>query len=284
MTLKNANIELHTHPYFENYGLEAILQAMKKNGLDIIALEYLNKPCFPDVLAESKKLKNLGYIVNDDEIAIQIEKDKQSFYILKALEIHTKENFHLLSIGYDDLLPFSPMQKMIDTANKYGAITIFDHPIVDNNAVWRNISKQKQKEVIQICYNNSNQLALEWNGYCEELYWNTVKLFGKKNVNEEVLMTSLFLQLDYNSNNPVVTDTDIHARQVGALSAIGTARIITDIDTSSGYQIIQTMKESIFQKNHTNTCKTVSLPHFIQYFALPYLTNKAINVFNRPRG
>ena len=118
MKTKKSQIELHVHPYFNAYELEDIIKAMDENEIDIIALEYLNGNAFADVQNQIFDLKNKGYIVNSDNIAVKVEKDEKEFYILKAGEWWSSDNFHLLTIGSDNIEQYIPLGDMIFSALK----------------------------------------------------------------------------------------------------------------------------------------------------------------------
>ncbi len=281
-----SEIELHTHPYFKAYGLEEVVQAMEKNKLNVIALEYLDGAAFSDVKTEGDKLSksNKGYIVDSDNLAVRIEKDEKQFYILKAAELSTEDKntgygFHIITIGADSstIKPFQPIRNMIDCALEQGASVIFDHPFANKDNFRKKVSKSAEEEIIKVCKEYSGQIALEWNGYC--ISWLRKLLFGG-DVNEDIIKLSQ--ELAYEScNNPVVTDTDDHARNTNALKAIGTGRIKSYIDLTSGRRIINSLNKNIFSGRYENTYETVSLPHFVKYFGIPYIFRRFIE---RPRG
>lgn len=283
--MKKAQIELHAHPYFSRYGLEDVIEAMNRNNLDVVALEYLNGCAFSDVKRYFAHLSQKGYKIDSDDIATRIAKDGKEFYILRAAELETSDNFHLLTIGSDNIKR-QPIRDMIYEADDKG-LAIFDHAIVNINYVWREVSKEKEHEVERICREPHNKFSLEWNGYCLEFYWKIRKKLGGKDVNEEVI------SLSRRYNIPFVTTTDLHARSKGALKEIGASRIKADIDVSSGGAIISSLKKAIFSGKHENTEKTVPLfSHFIPYFAIPYILNKSREIFikeslgliEKPRG
>jgi len=284
--MKNAQIELHAHPYFKKYGLEEVVKAMDRNNLDVVALEYLNGCAFLDVQKQLVHLKQKGgYKVDGDSIAVRVVKELKEFYILRAAELETSDDFHLLTIGSDDTKK-QPTRDMIYEADDKG-LTIFDHAIVDIYCVWREITGEKRDKVGDICRELQGKFALEWNGYCLKEYWKIKEKMGGKNVNEEVI------RLSKRYNVPLVTTTDLHARRKHALKAMGTSRIKADVDVSSGKAIIDSLKEAIFSGKYENTKETVPLvSHFIPYFAIPYILDKAREVFikesigliERPRG
>ncbi len=295
MTVKKTHIELHAHPYFEEYPLVDLIRAMERKGLDIISLEQLNVPIFDDVRELSSGLRDYGYIVDSDDLVMRIERDGEQRYVLRARESDTLDDFHMLTIGSDDVESWRPFRTMADEALERDSLLIYDHPFVTNGNVLKGIDPSKREEVERICIQYDRNLALEWNGYCKELYWRVNELLGKLgidvlggiDVNHEVLRLSERLARE-GYNLPVITDTDVHARSVGALDAIGTGRIKVDgIDFTSGRTIVDSLKEAIFAGEHENTYRTVPLTHFIPHFALPYLVSKVPGIrelYNRPRG
>ncbi len=281
-----SEIELHTHPYFKAYGLEDIIQTMEKNKLNVIALEYLDGAAFSDVKSKGDKLSksNKGYIVDSDSLAVRIEKDKKQFYIIKAAELNTRDKktgygFHIITIGADtnNIKPYQPIRNMIDSALEQGAFVIFDHPLANKDNFRKKISKGAEGEIIKVCKEYNGQIALEWNGYC--ISW-LRKILLDGDVNKDVIKLSQKLYYE-GYNNPIVTDTDNHARKPGALYAIGTGRIKSYIDLTSGRRIINSLNKNIFSGRYENTYETVSLSHFVKYFGAPYIFRKFIE---RPRG
>lgn len=272
-----SQIELHAHLYFRRYNLEDVLKVMEENGLNVVAPLYLNGKAFLDVQKGSSRLFNQGYDVDSDDLAVNIRKDGKEFYLLKGAELHTGDNFHMITLGSDNVEPYKPMREMIEYALKQDSLVIFDHPLVDNNHPARELSKSAKEDVENICKEYTGHIALEWNGYCIPL---VRILLGGGNTNKDVLQLSNSLA-EKGYNNPVVSDTDIHARNKNSLKAIGTSRVISDIDLSSGKSIISSLKRNIFSGEHQNTFKTVSLSHFIPNWGLPYLFRKVVH---RPRG
>ncbi len=272
-----SEIELHAHLYFDRYGLEDVLKVMKENGLDVLASLYLNEKAFPDIQQESSKLSNKGWKVDSDSLAVRLEKDENSFYILKGAELETKDSFHVITIGSDNIKPYQLMREMVAYGLEQESLVIFDHPFVDNNNASKEISQFSEEEAIRICKEYSGQIALEWNGYCIPL---VRKMLGGRDVNRDIVELSDRLYKE-GYNNPIVTDTDLHARKRGALNVLGTSRIISEINLDSGRAIVDSLRDNIFSGDYENTYKTVPLSHFIPHWGLPYLFRKIVH---RPRG
>lgn len=288
---QESHIEFHTHPYFNNYGLEDIIKAMKKNKIDIIGLEYLNRPIFDELNRYADELKQKGYKKENDNHVIKISDDERDYFILRAKEIRTKDNFDIITIGSDNIPHEQNIRNVIDDGLEQSILLIFDHPFVDNSWVNREINQEKRKELEKICKEYTGNLALEWNGYCKP--W-LRKLLGGKDVNNMVVELSKKL---YNEgyNLPVLADSDIHARSKSSLKTLGTGRIIANTYVKTGNTLIDSMKKSIFSygegKGYKNIKKTVPLTHFVFNFGIPYLNQKISEIyppfkkfFDRPRG
>lgn len=278
-----ADIELHSHIYFERYGMDKVIDVMMRNGLDIIAPIYLNKKSFDDVRRNAEKLS--GYCVTSDSLAVKVEKDSHSFYFLRGAELDTAQecnsNFHMITLGCDEIQPFSYMESMIEKALENKALVIWDHPYVCNDNAAREISRGMEDILVKRCRAYSGNIALEWNGYC--IPW-VRRCLGGKDVNRLVKELSKNLA-EEGVQCPVVTDTDLHARTAFALKALGNSRISAEVNTSSGRDIIDSLKNSIFSGAYKNTFRTVPLLHFVPCWGFPYALRKftGIDVF-RPRG
>nr|MCK4930009.1 hypothetical protein [Nanoarchaeota archaeon] len=282
--IKKAHVELHVHPNFKAYGLEAVVKAMDRNGLNAVALLHLDKPIFSELQTLSYGLNNKIYRVDLDDPVIRVERkrDDKQFYIIKGVELNTSDDPHLLMIGYDTVPKYLLLEKdTIELGLENKAFAVSDHRFVKIPEMCLPIGKKKQEQVEKICKNFSGKIALEWNGYCLDLYWETGKrifgLFGWKNVNEEVIKLSKRLK-EGGYNVPVVTDSDIHAKDILALEEIGTARIISEIDVTSGRTLVDSLKQNIFSGKYENTYKTVSLRHFVPYFAIPHAAQKLFKI------
>lgn len=291
MEIQTSNIELHAHPYFDKYSLEEVLKAMDETNLDIIGLEYLNRPIFDELNRYADGLKQKGYKKESDNYVIKLSKDEKNYFILRAKEIRTKDNFDIITIGSDTVNSEQNTRKVIDDALEQGVLIIFDHPFVDNSWVNKEINEYKRKELEKICKEYSGKLALELNGYCKP--W-LRKVLGGKDVNKMVIELSKRL---YNEgyNLPLLADSDIHARSKSSLKALGTGRIRANTYVRSGNTLIDSMKKSIFSlgegKGYENVYDTVSFPHFVFNFGIPYLNQKISEkypsfkkFFYRPRG
>ncbi|MBW2992639.1 hypothetical protein KY345_05470 [Candidatus Woesearchaeota archaeon] len=282
--IKNANIELHVHPFIGKNTVFDVVKAMGKKNLDVVAMEALDDDVFPRVINGCK-----AYNVEFDSSGVKLPGGK---YLLNAREYSTKEDFHLLTIGYsfNEATPDTEIRKVIDNSLENNALVLLDHPFVDNGKTRTagHISYEKSAFLEQLCREYSGQVALEWNAYC--IPWMRKGLMGLLNkighkidyydVNRrtEDLSEQLSLQ---KYNLPVVADTDLHARSKRHLSHIGTARITTDIEGESASEIVASMKKNIFDGNYENTRRYVPSLHLLECFCLPILFPK---FFYKPRA
>jgi hypothetical protein len=281
-----SQIELHSHIYLDRYGLEKVVEVMDHNGLNVVAPLYLNAQSFEDLKRAAEAIRKFGYVPEADDLAIRIERDGKRYFLLRGAELDTskeeyKPNFHIITLGYDGVRPLQPIRTMIDDALSHDAFVIWDHPLVNNS----NAAKQTPDHLVpamkHLCRAYSGKLALEWNGYC--IPW-VRKALGGRDVNKEVIDLSVNLATE-GSNNPVVTDTDLHARTAFALKVLGTARIKTDLDLTAGRTIIDSLKRNVFSLNYENTYQTVPLWHFVPCWGVPYALEKFAGIsLHKPRG
>jgi hypothetical protein len=281
-----SQIELHSHIYLDRYGLEKVVEVMDQNELNVVAPLYLNAQSFEDLKRAAEAIRKFGYVPEADDLAIRIERDGKRYFLLRGAELDTskdeyKPNFHIITLGYDGVRPLQPIRTMIDDALSHDAFVIWDHPLVNNS----NAAKQTPDHLVSamkyLCRAYSGKLALEWNGYC--IPW-IRKALGGRDVNRDIVEFSADLAAS-GSNNPVVTDTDLHARTRFALKVLGTSRIKTDLDLSSGADIIRSLKRNVFSGDYKNTYKTVPLLHFVPCWGIPYALHRFAGIdLYKPRG
>lgn len=271
--LEKAHIELHAHPVFKKkgYALGEVVNAMDMNNLDIVALSYLDQPILKELQILSTGLKRSDYKVESDSVAFQITRGNKEFYILKGVELNTSDNFHILAIGYDTP-PEKPIHidKTIDLCLENNAFVIFDHPFVNVNKMYLPVKKKKHEKIRKICRDYSENLALEWNSYCKALYWGLLRW---NNVNKKVIKLSQELKAE-GYNIPVIADTDLHAKTIGSLDALGTSRIKAEVNLSSGQNILNSLKQNVFSGNYENVFREIPSIHLLANFALPYIGYK----------
>lgn len=284
--IKQANIELHAHPFLDRYSLVDITNTMDKTGIDILALESLDNSLHPRIVDEAKKHYPSSQF---DPAGIRLPNGK---YLLNAREYNTKENFHILTVGYsyDEATPNTEIRKIINEGLKHNALVLLDHPYVDNGKTKTagHISKKMEQDLEQLCKEYAGQIALEWNAYCKpwirkglQIFLNLIShktLYHDVNKKVEELSKKLSEQ---GYNLPVIADTDLHARNKQLLSAMGASRIITDVEGDCASDIIKSMKNNIFQGNYKNIKKYVGLSHLLSAFCFPMLFSK---FFKKPRA
>jgi len=288
-----ANIELHVHPYLDKYGIDDVIAAMDRQGVDIVALPVLNGVIHNDVLrkvGESYGPDNLLI----DQAGIRLPSGE---YLLHAHETNTKENLHVLTVGYspDEADPKAEIRRVIETGLEKNAIVLLDHILVDNGKTGTagHISAEKEEFVKELCREYSGEIALEWNGYCKPWVRKVLQeilnagvrfLLGTEkvryhDVNEKVIDLATDLHNNEGYKNPIVTDTDLHARNKRLLNTMGKAGIRMHIEGEAPTEVVQSMKTGIFNNNYQNTWENVSLGHLMEAFCLPILLR-----YDRPRG
>ena len=270
---------------------------MVNNKIDILAMESLDDSLFPYVVKETKKhFPEAIY----DQSGIRIRLTNGNYiYILNAREYNTKENLHILTIGYsmNDAVPKTEIRRVIDKGLENGALIVLDHPFIDNGKTRTagHISEELEQELEEICKEYSGQITLEWNGYCIPWMRRVLK-FGLNaltnikphikyhDVNKRVEKLSEALRKQ-GYNVPVVADTDLHARTKIDLKNIGTSRIITPVEGeaegATPREVIKSMRRNIFIGDYRNIKRYVSFFHLLKAFCVPMIFQ---GYFDRPRG
>jgi hypothetical protein len=281
-----SNIELHVHPFLGRNSLIDIVETMEHRGLDILALESLDSSLYPYIVEEAKKAYPQS---QNDSAGVKLPNGK---YLLNAREYNTRENFHVLTVGYslDTANPQTEIRRVIDDGLNNGALILLDHPFIDNGKTKTagHISEQMEKELEKLCKEYSGQVTLEWNGYCipwmRRVLKSGLNLLGfdvnYHDVNQRAEELSQGLKAE-EYNVPVVADTDLHARTKRHLQYMGTARIITDIEGESGREVVDSMRKNIFAGNYENVKGYVSSLHLLEAFCVPILMP---NQFQKPRA
>jgi hypothetical protein len=277
--ISNAGIELHAHAdaflndNSKNKKFMDIVVAMELNELDVVALESLDKSVYPMVC---KGVKRYFADVLEDEAGIRFDGNR---FMLNAREYTTKEGFHLLTIGHsiDDATPGMEIRYLIDKGLEKNALVIIAHPFVDNGKTKTagHISKESEQELEKLCGEYQGQIALEWNGYCNNFArWglkNVLNLFG-----EDIKYFDVNKKADdylvSKHNIRILSGTDLHARNINILRAIGASRIMVDVEGKHASEIVSSMKKNILDVRHYNTRKTVGLGHLIEAYGVPLLS------------
>jgi hypothetical protein len=286
MVMGKSHIELHVHPFLGRNSLIDVVKAMEDTGLDILALESLDGSLYPYVVEEAKKAYPQS---QNDSAGVRLPNGR---YLLNAREYNTSENFHVLTVGYslDTANPQTEIRRVIDSGLENGALILLDHPFIDNGKTKTagHISEHMEQELEKLCKEYSGQVTLEWNGYC--IPWmrqvlkyglNTVGFDIKyHDVNQRAEELSKSLS-EEGYNVPVLADTDLHARTKRHLHHMGTARIVTDVQGDSGKEVVESMRQNIFDGNYENVRQYVSSLHLLEAFCVPILMP---NHFYKPRA
>jgi len=275
MVIKNANIDLHVHPFLDRNPMKDVFDAMNRSKLDVLALENFNESIYPHALSEAMQLYDFR---DNDHAGMSFSNNK---YILNAREYDSKERMYAITVGYSfEARQDAELRSIIDEGLKNDAFVIIDHPFVDNENTRTagHISYQKEKFLEKICMEYSGQIALEWNSYC--IPWIRAGLkpvlnalghnveYHDVNSKAEVFSNSLYMA-GYNA--PIVADTDLHGRNKRLLSKMGTSRMIMDIEGESPSDVVKSIKKNVFERNHKNIKDKVSAAHLFEAFCLPML-------------
>lgn len=284
--IPNANIDIHVHPFLGNNSFIDVVEAMDWTGVDAIALEYLNASVYPTVLKEA--LKHYPKTIAS-ETGVMLPNNK---YIFNAREYGTKENLHILTVGYslDGATPQTGIREIIDKSLEHDALVVLDHPFADNGRTRTggHISQTLEDEVEKLCREYSGEIALEWNGYCNpgirRVLMTALNYLGIQtsyhDVNRKVEELSAKLQKQ-GYNLPVLADTDLHARTKQHLKSTGTARFVTDIEGESPSEVLRSIKGNVFRGSYRNVKRYAGLPHLLSAFCFPILMPC---IFKKPRS
>lgn len=280
------NIELHVHPFLGRNTVNDVAQAMENKNLDVLAMESLNDSLFPFVVEETKKAYPTAVC---DNSGIRLPNGK---YFLNAREYNTRENLHVLTVGYsfDEATPQTEIRKVIDAGLSHNALVLLDHSFVDNGRTKTagHISDDLAQELEKICKEYSGQVTLEWNGYCIPWIRQVLKhglnaagfniKYHDVNKRAEKLSESL---KEEGYNVPIVADTDLHARTKRHLQYVGTSRIITALEGETPKEIVDSMCKNIFERNYENVKRYVSSLHLLEAFCMPIILPE---YFEKPRA
>lgn len=281
-----ADIDIHVHPFLGNNSIVDVVDAMGNVSLDVVALETLNTSVYPHVLKEV--LKHYPKSI-PSKAGIKLPNGQ---YILNAREYDTKENLHILTVGYslNDATPQTEIRKIIDKGLENNALVVLDHPYADNKKTRTagHISKELEQTVEDLCKEYSGEIVLEWNGYCDPRirrplmvalnYLGIPTSYHDVNKKAEELSKKL---KEKGYNVPVLADTDLHARTKKHLEAMGTSRFKTNLEGETPKEIVESMKKNIFSGNYENIKKYVSAKHLLSAFCFPIILPF---IYKKPRS
>ncbi len=284
--MKKANIDLQVHPFLGMNSLTDVVEAMDYTKLDVVALESLNSNLYPRILKDVERFYPKS---RNDSAGVKLLNGK---YLLNAKEYNTKENLHVLTVGYSSNTATlkTEIRRVIDEGLKNDAFVLLDHPLIDNKKTKTagHISKDLEEDLEKLCREYSGQIAVEWNGYCipwmRRVLKSGLNLAGFNiqyhDVNKKAEELSERLKAG-GYNVPVVADTDLHARKKRHLKYMGTSRIIIDVEGESGKDIVKSMKKNIFEGRYENVKRYVSSSHLLEAFCFPIIMG---NYFYKPRA
>ncbi len=270
------NIELQVHPFLGKNTITDVVQAMDNQGLDILAMESLNDSLFPFIVEEAKKAYPTAVT---DKSGIILPNGK---YLLNAREYNTRENLHILTIGYsmDSASPNTEIRRIIDEGLSNEALILLDHPFIDNGKTKTagHISDELTLELEKICKEYSGQVTLEWNSYCIPWMRQVLK-YGLNAVGFNIKYHDVNKRVEKLSNSlkkqgynvPLIADTDLHARTKRYLQYMGTSRIISPVEGQTPSEIVDSIRRNIFAGNYENVKKYVSSFHLLATFCVPIM-------------
>lgn len=284
--MKQKNIDLHVHPFLGRNSLKDVVEAMDERRLDVLGLESLDSSLYPYVVNEAKKICPQPIF---DSSGVRLPTGK---YLLNAREYNTKERFHIITIGYslDTANKNTEIRKIIDKGLENNALIVLDHPFVDNvkTKTAGHISEEMEDSLEKLCKEYSGKITLEWNGYCIPWIRSVLKSglnalgfdIRYSDVNKKAEELSEKLRAE-GYNVPVVADTDLHARNRRQLKEMGKARITAYIEGECGRDIVNSIKEKIFNRDYENVKEYVSSAHLLKSFCIPILIP---GYFKKPRA
>jgi len=279
-----AQIDLHVHP-FKN-SIYDIVNAMDSAGIDVLGLESLDASIYKLIVEQANKA--YPYAAADDA-GVKLPNGK---FLLNGREYTTLESLHLLTIGfsYEPAKQPDEAKRIIEHSLEHNAIVILDHPFVDNGKTKTagHVSSEFAGWMEYLCKEYSGHVALEWNAYCipwmRNVLMQGLNLAGLGlsyyDVNLKAEELSAKLQKE-EYNVPILADTDLHARNKRLLQRMGTARVISPLEGSTAYEIVQSLKRNIFARNYENVKEYVSSAHLLEAFCLPVVFP---GLFEKSRG
>lgn len=294
--IPDANIDVHVHPFLmEGWNtLEDVISRMRKNRLDVVALESYNFSLFPYVLKELERLYP-GQRLVMDSYGVMLP---DGGAILNAREYNTKEDFHILTVGceFSDVTEETPIEEIIQRGNESGALVVLDHPFVDNfkTKTAGHITEEQEGWLVELCRKYSGNVALEWNGY--SIPWIRLGLrlplamLGHKtrysDVNKHAKDLSERLA-EEGYNVPLLADTDLHARNRMMLGEMGAARFVMDVEGETPAEIVGSIRENVFRGEYQNWERCASSAHVLFAYCVPVLMSRYFpksKYFAKPRA
>ncbi len=285
MTMKNAGIDIHVHPFLDRNSLSDVVGAMYSSRLDVVALESFNETLYPKMIEMSR---SEGLAADVDRGGIRLRDGK---YLLNAREYDTKERIHVITVGHSmEAGKDAEIRSIIDDGLKSEALVVLDHPYVDNEFTRTagHIPYEKEKLLEELCREYSGNIAVEWNSYCVPwMRWGLKQALNMgghgveyHDVNRMAEMLSYGMHMAGN-NVPIIADTDLHGRNRRFLKLMGTSRIVMDVEGETATDVVKSIKQGVFSGNYRNVKRYVPSTHLLEAFCLPILFP---NHFWKPRA
>jgi len=258
--LNKIRADLQFHPYHnKNYCFFDVLQEMEKWSINCLAFLYY---CWEKNVSTNLINQTEGEVKENYNICL-LEKNvfqftnKESNQILSIIlgQEAGAENqkWHILSIGAEDIKSTS-VEGIIEEILEKGGLPIIDHPFADPQRRFKDISKEKEKELINLCSRYKGKIALEWNGYC--LPQIRKLLPGCSDINEKVEKLAEEMEI------PLIPTTDLHAKNKSLLKEMGTCFIEIPIEND----FLDSLKKNILSFNFKAHKGYVSKKHFFRAY------------------
>lgn len=266
----NFSADLQAH-FFQNadYGLGDVLKMMEKRGLSALAsLGYVWEPTLWFGKGEAGEF-------SEAEERYEIESAGGAFIftnrqsgrqicIIAGEEVAVEgQKWHFLAIGVTGIRTVDTPEGIIEEIWEKGGLPIIDHPFADPAHSFRDIDKEKERELVYLCRRYAGKIALEWNGYCLPLLRRFMP--GYTDVNRKVE------ELAEEFNIPLVPTTDLHARNKRLLKAMGTAFIKIPAESVDIANLRACLRKNVLSFNFVPCNRYVSFAHFVEAFGMPRL-------------
>ena len=292
--------ELHAHPFFEfeRYSFEDVINEAGKKNLDFLALGRLNRDIYPELQKHAEEIiKTGGYISSIEDKIIRITNKRTLCDVYIPRMVESRREIDIITIGKSS--GFEDCKTVEHIINKTleedeGNIIILDHPFVEKDKTFKNIDKNTEKYIENLCKKYAGDVFLELNGYCVPWMRKLGGLIfaGKpaEDCNKKAIELSERLKQE-GYNVPVVSDTDGHFRYKWSLGGLDKAAMTFDRDkvfenaSIPDYtNLIGNMKKQIMEGNYKmkplNEIYVGALHQFCN-FALPAMFPKT---FKLPRA
>ncbi len=258
--MNKIRVDLQFHPYRgKDYCLFDVLQEMERRNIDCLAFLYycwekdVSTSLINQINGRIRENYNICFLEESVFQFTNIESNQVLSIILGQETEAENQKWHILSIGAEDIRSNS-VDGIIEEILKKGGLPIIDHPFADPQRRFRDISKEKEKELIDLCSIHKGKIALEWNGY--SLPQIRKLLLGCNDTNKKTE------KLAEEMGIPLVPTTDLHAKAKSLLKEIGTCFIEIEVEDD----FLGSLKKNILSSNFKAHKEYVSKKHFIQAY------------------